>query len=85
MCAHVHALHGLIPYHRSCFHNGRMHARTHARDAVRCGAVRCGAVRCGAMPWHTTQQYFMGFGMGAAPDDPVEFAGFVGDLIEHLV
>ena len=30
-------------------------------------------------------RYYLGFGMGAAPDDPLEFAAFVGDLATHLV
>jgi hypothetical protein len=29
-------------------------------------------------------RYYLGFGMGAAPDDVDEFAGFVGTLAEHL-
>ena len=30
-------------------------------------------------------RYYLGFGLGAAPDDPEEFAAFVGDLATHLV
>jgi hypothetical protein len=30
-------------------------------------------------------RYYLGFGMGAAPDDPGEFAAFVGVLVTHLV
>ena len=30
-------------------------------------------------------RYYLGFGMGAAPDDPEEFAAFVGVLATHLV
>jgi hypothetical protein len=30
-------------------------------------------------------RFYLSFGMGAAPDDPEEFAAFVGDLATHLV
>ena len=30
-------------------------------------------------------RYYLGFGMGAAPDDPLEFAVFIGVLAKHLV
>jgi hypothetical protein len=30
-------------------------------------------------------RYYLGFGMGAAPDDPEEFAVFIGALATHLV